>query len=156
VYYTPIRATSGVKAISVGIIEPQRLFAPFLTQLLSEAGFDVMAPLESMSLDDIGRSDPSVIFIDIDFIDGEPGHALRQLRGVAPNATICAYTGRTEEGWAATCTRAGANCVISKSATPAEIVSGMRHALRVGAFIDFRFDGEATKAAAADAESTPL
>lgn len=147
-YYTPIRATSGVKAISVGIIEPQRLFEPFLTQLLSEAGFDVIA-LESSSLDAIGRTDPSVIFIDIDFIDIEAHLALRQLRNVAPNATICAYTGRTEEGWAATCTRAGANCMISKSATPAEIVAGMRHALRVGAFIDFRFDGEAVEAAAA-------
>jgi DNA-binding NarL/FixJ family response regulator len=154
VYYTPIRATSGVKAITVGIIEPQRLFEPFLTQLLSEAGFEVMAPLESMSLDEIGRSDPSVIFIDIDFIGNEPGLALRQLRGAAPDATICAYTGRTELGWAATCTRAGANCVISKSATPAEIVAGMRRALRVGAFIDFRFDGEALDAAS-DPESTP-
>jgi DNA-binding NarL/FixJ family response regulator len=152
VYYTPIRATSGKKAISVGIIEPQRLFEPFLKQLLTDAGFDVIAPLHSLSLDEIGRNDPSVIFIDIDFIDDEPGPALRQLRHVAPDATICAYTGRTEEGWAATCTRAGANCVISKSATPAEIVAGMRQALRVGAFIDFRFDGEAVEAHAHEAE----
>jgi DNA-binding NarL/FixJ family response regulator len=130
-----------VKAIPVGIIEPQRLFAPFLIQTLSEAGFSVVTSLESLGIDEIGRNEPAVVFVDIDFIDTDPMAALRQLRTVVPDATICAYTGNADEGWAAACTRAGANCVISKSATPAEIASGIQRALRVGAFVDSRFDG---------------
>ncbi len=129
-----------MKAVPVGIIEPQRLFSPFLTQILSEAGFSVVATLETMSLDEIGRHEPAVVFIDIDFIDVDPIAALRHLRALVPNATLCAYTGSTEAGWAATCSRAGANCVISKSAAPAEIVEGIRRAMRVGAFVDSRFD----------------
>lgn len=130
-----------MKSIPLGIIEPQRLFAPFLTQVLSEAGFTVVMSLESMSLDELGRNEPTVIFIDIDFIEVDPISALRQIRDIVPNSTICAYTGRMDEGWAATCSRAGANCVIGKSATPAEIVWGIQRAMRVGAYVDRRFDG---------------
>jgi DNA-binding NarL/FixJ family response regulator len=129
-----------MKTILVGIIEPQRLFAPFLTQVLSEAGFTVVTSIETLALDELCRTEPSVIFVDIDFIDVEAVDALRQIRSVLPDATICAYTGGAEEGWAATCTRAGANCVISKSAMPDEIVAGIQRALKVGAYVDRRFD----------------
>jgi DNA-binding NarL/FixJ family response regulator len=137
--HSSLRDVSG-KSVLVGIIEPQRLFAPFLTQLLSEVGFSVVASLESMSLDEIGRNEPDVVFVDIDFVEIDPLTALRQLHGVVPRATICAYTGRGDEGWAAACTAAGANCVISKSATPLEIVSGIQRALEAGTFIDRRFE----------------
>ena len=127
-------------SVLVGVIEPQRLFAPFLAQLLSGEGFSVVASLESMSLDEIGRNEPDVVFVDIDFIEVEPITAIRQLHGVVPNATICAYTGRTDPEWAAAIHGAGANCVISKSATPAEIVEAIQRALRAGTFVDRRFD----------------
>ena len=127
------------KSILVGIIEPQRLFAPFLTQVLSEAGFTVVMSHETLALDELGRNEPGVIFVDIDFIEGDPISALRQIRSVVPGATICAYTGSTTEGWAGTCSRAGANCVISKSATPDEIIAGILRALKVGAYVDERF-----------------
>jgi DNA-binding NarL/FixJ family response regulator len=131
-----------MKSIPLGIIEPQRLFAPFLTQVLSEAGFSVIISLETLSLDELGRNEPTVVFIDIDFIDVDPINALRQTRQVVPNATICAYTGNTEEGWSAACIRAGANCVVSKSAVPSEIVAGIQRALRLGSYVDPRFERE--------------
>ena len=135
------KLTDMVKAsVLVGVIEPQRLFAPFLTQLLAGEGFSVVTSLESMSIDEIGRNEPDVVFVDIDFIEGDPLAAIQLLRGVVPNATICAYTGRTEAGWAAACASAGANCVISKAATPAEIVAAINGALDAGAFIDPRFE----------------
>jgi DNA-binding NarL/FixJ family response regulator len=143
-----------MKSIPLGIIEPQRLFAPFLTQVLSEAGFSVVLSLETLSLDELGRNEPMVIFIDIDFIEVDPINALRQVRSVVPNATICAYNGRTDEGWAAACSRAGANCVISKSASPPEIVAGIQRALRVGAYVDRRFDG--TEDDGADVTEQPI
>jgi DNA-binding NarL/FixJ family response regulator len=131
-----------MKSIPLGIIEPQRLFAPFLNQLLSEAGFSVVISLETLSLDELGRNEPTVVFIDIDFIEVDPISALRQIRQVVQNATICAYTGRADVGWAAACMRAGANGVISKSAAPSEIVSGIQRALRVGSYVDRRFAGD--------------
>jgi DNA-binding NarL/FixJ family response regulator len=139
---TRVDVTRTLKAIPIGIIEPQRLFAPFLTQLLSEAGFSVVTTLESMALDEIGRHEPTVVFVDVDFLDVDPIAAIRQLRSVVPNATICAYTGNVDEGWAAACGRAGANCIISKSAMPPEIVAGIQRALRLGVYVDRRFDNE--------------
>ena len=130
------------RTIPIGIIEPQRLFAPFLTQLLSDGGFNVVVTLDAMSADEISRYDPRVIFVDVDFIDVEPVAAIRQLRGALPNATICAYTEKLDAAWAATCSRAGANCVLSKSASPEELVAGIQRALRVGVFVDHRFDDE--------------
>jgi DNA-binding NarL/FixJ family response regulator len=129
-------------SIPIAIIEPQRLFAPFLTQLLSEAGFSVVVTLDSLALDEIGRHEPRVVFVDIDFIEVEPVAAIRQLRSIVPTATICAYTSKVDASWAVMCSRAGANCVMSKSAAPAEIVAGIQRALRVGVFVDERFDDE--------------
>jgi len=79
------------------------------------------------------------VFVDIDFVETDPLTAIRQLHGVVPQATICAYTGREDEGWAAACTAAGANCVISKSATPPEIIDGIARALHLGSYVDRRF-----------------
>lgn len=132
-------SSGNAKSILVGIIEPQSLFAPFLNQVLSEAGFTVVTSQGTLALDQLSRNEPSVIFVDIDFIEIDPVSALRQIRSVVPSATICAYTGGTEAGWAETCSRAGANCVISKSATPDEIVAGILRAVKVGAYVDERF-----------------
>jgi DNA-binding NarL/FixJ family response regulator len=138
-----IRDTAGtVKSIPLGIIEPQQLFAPFLYQVLSEAGFSVVFSLQSLLLDELGRNEPTVVFIDIDFIEVDPIRALRQIRQVVPNATICAYTGSATDGWATSCMHAGANCVISKAAAPSEIVGGIQRALRLGSYVDPRFNGD--------------
>ena len=139
-----------MKTISVGIIEPQRLFAPFLTQILSAAGFSIVTSLDSLSLNEIGRYEPAVVFVDVDFVDADPRSAIRQLRSIVPDATICAYTGRADAGWGVACTRAGANCVISKSAPPDEIIAGILHALSAGTFVDRRFEAESAADAAPD------
>ncbi len=128
--------------MTIGIIEPQRLFAPFLTQLLSDAGFQVVVALETLALDEIARNEPCVVFVDVDFIDVEPILAIRRLRNIVPDATLCVYTGRDQVEWAAACSRAGANGIISKSAAPSEIIAGIQRAVRVGSFIDHRIGNE--------------
>jgi DNA-binding NarL/FixJ family response regulator len=125
--------------ITVGIIEPQRLFAPYLSQLLSEAGFSVTSSLAWISLEELGRSEPRVIFIDADFIDIEPVHAIRQLSGFLPRSIICAYTRQNDPAWAARCVQAGAQCIISKSRSAPEIITGLRCAIREGTFVDTSF-----------------
>jgi DNA-binding NarL/FixJ family response regulator len=128
--------------ITVGIIEPQRLFAPYLSQLLSAAGFSVISSLEWISLEELGRSEPRVIFIDADFIDIEPVHAIRQLAGLLPQSIICAYTRQNDPAWAARCIQAGAQCIISKLRSAPEIITGLRCALRDGTFVDTSFADE--------------
>lgn len=124
--------------IPAGIIEAQRLFAPFLSQLLSEAGFTVVATLETIAVAELGRTEPQLVLIDIDFVEDDAVSSLKLLRAVLPEATICVYTGTIDDGWATTLTRAGANGVITKLATPAEIIEAIRAALAAGNYLDRR------------------
>lgn len=124
--------------IPAGIIEAQRLFAPFLSQLLSEAGFTVVTTLETIAVDDLGRAEPRLVLVDIDFVEEDAISAIKLLRAVLPQATICVYTGTVDDAWAATLTRAGANAVITKLASPIEIIEAIRAALSQGNYMDRR------------------
>jgi DNA-binding NarL/FixJ family response regulator len=128
------------KAIVVGIVEAQMLFAPFLQQMLTDAGFAVGFSREYVSREEIQDVRPDVLLIDVDFLPADVISELRNARDVAPDCTICAYTGTEDEQWVAACVRAGANCVLSKLATPSELVHGILHARRLGSFVDERFD----------------
>jgi DNA-binding NarL/FixJ family response regulator len=131
------------KATVVGIVEAQVLFAPFLAQMLSDAGFVVGFSREFVSREDMDRVQPDVLLIDVDFLSEDAIAALRVLREAAPDCTICAYTGTSDEQWVAACVRAGANCVLSKLATPSEITHGILRALRIGSYVDDHFDSSA-------------
>jgi DNA-binding NarL/FixJ family response regulator len=124
--------------IPAGIIEAQRLFAPFLSQLLSEAGFTVVTILESVAVDELGRTEPQLVVIDIDFVDDDPVTTIKLLHTVVPLATLCVYTGTVDEGFAQTLVRAGAHAVITKLASPQEIVEAIRAALSKGSYLDRR------------------
>jgi DNA-binding NarL/FixJ family response regulator len=110
----------------VAIIEPQRLFGPFLSQLLANAGFTVVSSTDSILVDELGRADPTVVLIDIDFIEGDALAALKLLRSIVPNATICTFTGKVDQNWAVACLFAGANRVISKLASPPEFIDSIQ------------------------------
>jgi DNA-binding NarL/FixJ family response regulator len=127
-----------VPAVPVGIIEAQLLFAPFLAQLLSEAGYTVVCLTESIDADELGRVEPHVVLVDIDFLEEESVGALRRLRAVLPEATICAYTGAVDPAWISAIAAAGANCIITKLASPEEIVDGITRAIRLGTYVDER------------------
>jgi DNA-binding NarL/FixJ family response regulator len=131
-------------ATVVGIVEAQMLFAPFLSQILIDAGFVIGFSREFLERADVEDVQPDVILIDVDFLSADAIGTLRELRELAPDATICSYTGTLDEPWAASCVRAGANCVISKLATPSELVHGILRALRVGSYVDERFDSTAS------------
>lgn len=138
--YASFASDGRFKALPVAIIEPQRLFAPYLAQMLSEAGFSIVTSLDSLELDEVGRVEPAIVFADVDFIEGDAADAIRQLRVAAPEATICAYTGHSDAWWCGVYARAGANCIISKAASPAEIIDGLAQALQVGMFVGVHFE----------------
>ncbi len=114
----------------LGIIEPQRMFAPFLARTLADAGFTVAAILEGLALDEIARGNLAALFVDVDYLDIEPILAIRRLRRVAPQVTLCVYTGRSDEEWLRACTAAGANCVIGKRAGVEEIAATIERTMR--------------------------
>ena len=122
---------------TVAIVEAQRLFGPFFSQLLANAGFTVVSSTDTIAIEDLGRADPAVVVIDI--IEGDALAALKLLRATLPNATICTFTGRIDEDWAVACWFAGANCVISKLASPPEFIDGIQRALSGGPYMDRRF-----------------
>lgn len=105
---------------------------------MSEAGFTVVTTLDSIAVDELGRTEPRLVLIDIDFVEDDPIAALKLLRAVLPEATICVYTGTVEDGWAATLAAAGANGVITKLASPVEIIEAIRSALADGNYLDRR------------------
>jgi DNA-binding NarL/FixJ family response regulator len=127
--FRPTDESAGAKNVSLVIIEAQTLFAPFLTDILSRAGFAVVAMFDGLPLHAIGRIEPRVVLIDIDYLDVDPLSALQNLRTILPKATICAYTERTESEWELSCTRAGASCTVSKAASPLEIIESIERAL---------------------------
>ena len=107
------------------------LFAPFLRDILSAAGFVVLAMLDALSLTTVSRIRPHVVLIDFDYLDIDSTAALEKLRYSLPEVTICAYTGRTDEDWIRASIIAGANCMISKAAEPSEIVESIQHAIQL-------------------------
>jgi len=116
----------------LGIIEPQRIFAPFLAQALTDAGFTVATMHETLSLEEIARSNLAALFVDVDYLDVEPILAIRQLRSVAPLMTLCVYTRRSDEEWTRACEAAGADCVIGKTAGIDEIAAAIEDSMRAG------------------------
>lgn len=116
------------------------LFAPYLQQMLIDGGFVIGFSSEFVSREEIARVRPDVLLIDVDFVPVDVISELRVARDVAPDCTICAYTGTADEQWVAACVRAGANCVLSKLATPSEIIHGILRARRLGSFVDDHFD----------------
>jgi DNA-binding NarL/FixJ family response regulator len=128
-----VRNAPGIAALPLlGIIEPQRIFAPYLAHALAEAGFTVATVLETLSLAEIARSNLAALFVDVDYLDVEPILAIRQLRSVAPLITLCVYTGRSDEEWARACDAAGADCVIGKTAGIDAIVAAIERSMRAG------------------------
>jgi DNA-binding NarL/FixJ family response regulator len=95
-----------------------------------------VAPLDVTNL---GRLRPAFMVCDIDRSATDGLEMLRQLRFVLPECVIAIYTGVGTAAWALACHVAGANCLLSKVSTKAQLSEGMSEALKVGCFTDPRF-----------------
>ncbi|MHB1551652.1 MAG: response regulator [Vulcanimicrobiaceae bacterium] len=121
------------------VIETQKLFVPALVAFLEKAGLKVEKTASQVDLRDLLTEQPQLVFIDLDFLDGEPLETISIVRMLLPTAVICAYT--TVKGgvtWPKACHYAGANAVFSKSAQEDEVVAGLRTAIETGSFTDSR------------------
>lgn len=112
---------------------------PVLTTVLSTAGLSNLAIVAKVNVTEIARIAPTVLVCDVDSLVVDKLEQLRQLRFVLPQTTIALYTQRLEESWAAACHLAGANCMLAKTSSCADLASGIRAALRSGCFTDPHF-----------------
>ncbi len=110
------------------VIEPQHLFVPALSEMLMNAGLEILKISDNVDLKSILRLRPDVVFGDLDFSTEEPLDIIGTLRSLLPEAIIFIYTARREERWCKLCRQLGAN-VISKSASPSDIVDGLQQIL---------------------------
>lgn len=121
------------------LIEPQKLFLPALTAFLESVGLKVEKTSSHVDLRDLVSEQPQLIFMDLDFVDGEPLETISIIRAVLPLATICVYTSvKGGVTWPKACHYAGANAVFSKSAQEDEVLAGLKTAIETGAFTDAR------------------
>jgi DNA-binding NarL/FixJ family response regulator len=82
---------------------------------------------------------PDLLVIDIDSLTTDPLEALRQLRFVLPKCILAVYTSTLKHALLRECHSAGANCLLSRSSSEAELTIGLRRALWSGCFTDPRF-----------------
>jgi DNA-binding NarL/FixJ family response regulator len=119
------------------VVEPQFLFVPYLSDVLAGAEMRVVRVAMALDVDDIRAHGPEALFVDTDFLDGDPADAVSAMREALPRAFICAYT--DGEGARADRLRfAGANCVLSKRSGAGEITDALLTARTRGAFTDPR------------------
>ena len=110
-----------------------------LGRVLGKAGRRTQSVVAKLNVQELGKLLPDLIVCDIDDLLVDPLEMVRQLRFVLPECTIAVYTGVCERRWAVACHLAGANCLLLKDSTKAELSLGVRGALHSGCFTDPRF-----------------
>ncbi len=112
----------------------------FFASVLLDAQAPPLGTIERLNVTEIGARAPSVLVCDLDSATVDPLEFLRQIRFVLPECIIAIYTGQMSSEWARGCHMAGANALISKFATRAELVLGIGEALSSGCYTDPRFN----------------
>ena len=95
----------------------------------------VVARIDAVALHALS---PDLLICDLDSFETDPMEMLRQLRFVLARCIIVVYTLETGRSWGKTCHIAGANGILSKNSSEAELAAGLRAALFDGCFTDPR------------------
>ncbi len=112
---------------------------PLLEAALQNAGeaeHAVIAPLDIRAL---GKLHPNLVIGDLDGVATDPLEFLRQLRFVLPNCTIAVYSADLHRAWGVALHLAGANGILAKTSTGAELYTGVHDAVTSGCYTDPRF-----------------
>jgi DNA-binding NarL/FixJ family response regulator len=107
--------------------------------VFTTAGVPALATLARLDITEIGRLSPGLLVCDVDALEVSPIEFLRQLRFVLPECLIVVYTGSVIQTWGLECHLAGANCLLAKTSSEANLALGIRRALRSGCYTDPRF-----------------
>jgi len=110
-----------------------------LTAVLKRAGVPLATNLARLNVVELGELKPGLLVCDVDGLEVDSLELLRQLRFVLPGCIIVVYTAMMKRTWSVECHLAGANGLLAKDSTEAELVAGLRLAVRNGCFTDPRF-----------------
>ena len=111
------------------------LFGP----VLKAAGFPGLALVAHLNVSELGKIKPALLVCGIDALEIDALEFLRQVRFVLEGSTIVVYTKTMKSSWSVACHLAGANGLLLKDSTPAQLTVGVRSAVRSGCFTDPRF-----------------
>ncbi len=109
------------------------------TIVLEKAAVPAPAIAARLDVAELGALKPDLLVCDIDNLEVDPLELVRQLRFVLPGCIIMIYTAVTKRAWSVQCHLAGANGILSKDSTNAQLALGIRGAVRNGCFTDPRF-----------------
>lgn len=109
------------------LIEPQKLFVPYLTAVLRAGGIEVTATSDDVDGHDIVAEAPDAIFVDIDFFERGGPSTLCRIREVARRATIIAISDSNDPTFEASCYISGANAMVTKSSAADTLVRTVRN-----------------------------
>jgi len=118
-------------------IDPEKV--ALFTALVEAAELSLQTVAERINVVAIGKLAPTLLICDIDALEVDQLETLRQLRFVLPACVIVVYTTNMERAWSIACHLAGANGLLSKDSSEAELGAGVFGALRNGCFTDPRF-----------------
>jgi DNA-binding NtrC family response regulator len=98
------------------IADEQRAIREILTQLLTDAGFEALAPLEAYEAINLVARNPIVAFVSLDFKDESwsIAHFIREIKGRNPNARVYGMTGFGTQEKISTAIACGADGVLLK------------------------------------------
>jgi len=118
-------------------IAPDRI--ALFANAFKAAGFPSLASVARLDVAELGALKPDMLACDVDDLASDSLEFLRQVRFVLPDCIIIVSTDRLSRAWSVECHCAGANGVLAKESTGAQLASGVRGAARSGCFTDPRF-----------------
>jgi len=116
-----------------------RAAARKLGAVLKAVGETQPAVPSALAVRELGAIRPDLLIADIDGLAVDALELLRQIRFVLPSCVIVIYSGDSHRTWGLACHTAGANAMLSKDSSKAELVEGLGDALASGCYTDPRF-----------------
>ena len=98
---------------------------PVLGAALKAAGEKGRTSKAGLDVREIARLHPDLLIADIDHLDVDGLELVRQIRFVLPSCVIAIYSENLHKAWALECHLAGANCILSKDSSVAELSAGL-------------------------------
>jgi DNA-binding NarL/FixJ family response regulator len=108
----------------------------FLSALLTGLGAELVLVAERVRVRELARLRLGFLLVDADQFELDPLETLRMTRFVLPNCVIAVHTDLASASWPFECHLAGANCVLLKGTTAADIAAGIKRTMRTGCFTD--------------------
>ncbi len=134
----PDRERTQDASTRVLIVEPQTIFAPHLAFLATLAGATEISMVATH--DAIVGVSFDLVFVDPDYLEGDPFAIVADLARASSRAAICVLTGEHGPGRSLRFQRAGATAVVSKDASDGELVTALRLSAERRPYTDARVD----------------